>query len=779
MSVPEEMLEGLLSCEGTEPAFPDLCALPAEIRDPLVQDLSSALSVLPVVEGSFTPGFLSALANGGDTLPLMVDLGPLFEVCDGRSCFYDPTLPGCVACLACSLAPELCDGLKTPFPVEVDVEVPAMPNVAKVLATSIALATGIRDVFNGPIDPYPDRFIRSIKHDPLGGGAVYRIGTGERDSDEDGVADRCDGCPGFPDKNFLSLADPYEADGKYQRYLPVDEDGDGLIDGCDNCRAVYNPLQRNCNFDSEVATGSANIEEPFTGTGDVCDSSPCGDSWAFGLTAVPAQQSPSPFLEVRSNFIATDALNNALDGAPREYRTGYRFCNCPLAGNEDVDKYSARLMCSFFYGCEVANYNLYDDFSVGNPWKRVVSQFGADNSGSDPNEAVVEYRIPTESLTRSLTSNVVQVGGQDLDASGATGVLWTHTPGSPGATFWGTLRQYTNNYYSGTMFQLQQVPMRSFSGPALANLRGIALGRYNDSPSLYSMMARNQFLTVRDSFGPNIRFDGGEVSVDHVFSNDALFALLGTGVKWVSTTDPDSWLPARGVAYVGLREGPVGVGIDHVVSYENGGFSLVEGYPSGDLLDLSDYRAFISAKRNTFWIVGKGASGTELWSRDLSSGYWADTPLPEALKKTTVLAATYSPANKTIYLLAERVSLLIPSVALFRIRNEGVEELMEWPRIVFNQAYGLVPDNSGGVYIGTSPLFGCSHTILHFERTEDDRLVPDAIAMGSGTLVEEALFPADTGVTLLVKNILGDTVQKTYDRASMFPPESWEIGGCF
>ncbi|MBI5486888.1 MAG: hypothetical protein HY905_06120 [Deltaproteobacteria bacterium] len=108
------------------------------------------------------------------------------------------------------------------------------------------------------------------------------------DGDGDGVGDRCDPCPrhdwnqgrwplepGWP-SDFLREAasvDPVEiGDGLAADW---DEDGDDIGDDCDNCRSVWNPDQVNCNEDDERRWWSPDRREPFRGTGDACDATPC------------------------------------------------------------------------------------------------------------------------------------------------------------------------------------------------------------------------------------------------------------------------------------------------------------------------------------------------------------------------------------------------------------------------------------------------------------------------------------------------------------------------
>jgi hypothetical protein len=106
----------------------------------------------------------------------------------------------------------------------------------------------------------------------------------QKDSDHDGIPDRCDVCPGFDDRH--------------------DKDHDGIPNGCDNCPNKANPSQSDADGD---------------GVGDACDRCPGGDDNVDSDgDGIPDACDPCP-LHADSKDTDGDGIPDACDNCPLHF----------------------------------------------------------------------------------------------------------------------------------------------------------------------------------------------------------------------------------------------------------------------------------------------------------------------------------------------------------------------------------------------------------------------------------------------------------------------------
>lgn len=162
------------------------------------------------------------------------------------------------------------------------------------------------------------------------------------DDDHDGVPGDRDNCPTVYNPG-QAQCDPTPGAPGDACIDDLDRDGRPDRPACDNCapdpdddplfwRASYNPDQRNCNADSELASHAPPL-------GDMCDPTPCGDT----VLTTRDINHVSPF-DPRATFRVQDQiLIDTRSVVDQHARSGVRYCRCDLALHDSID---ARQQCA-------------------------------------------------------------------------------------------------------------------------------------------------------------------------------------------------------------------------------------------------------------------------------------------------------------------------------------------------------------------------------------------------------------------------------------------------
>ena len=308
------------------------------------------------------------------------------------------------------------------------------------------------------------------------------------DSDGNGEFDTCQFCQAEVraglDCDGDGIGDPCEPDSN----------GNGVPDDCDVCPFSSFPAYQNCNHDSELEMVALLGEGEYPIRPDGCDPNPCAETWvetsseleANGLDRTirmdrilvdprVAGEAEMPELLPGETLVAGDSL-----------ATGFRFCPCPLAG----DDLRSRTECAESYGCQLADIPGYDDDEGASAWLRFSVVADDPAVQIDAHEWNQTYQ-PPEHLYDPQGTGVWQrdddflrwtaAGVSDFGAAGGTsfvpelarGVLWTHTRGPEAASFSQDRRRVTNHYWDGAFegdfTATPPWPCLSYAGPFLGN----------------------------------------------------------------------------------------------------------------------------------------------------------------------------------------------------------------------------------------------------------------------------------------------------------------------
>ncbi len=525
------------------------------------------------------------------------------------------------------------------------------------------------------------------------------------DEDSDGIADACDLCPTVPL--------PPEDDGCIgpdEVRNHCDADGDHVGDACDNCD-LRNPLQANCNIDSESAFplerplyAPDDSADPRFGIGDLCDPTPCGET-DIETTRTFARD----VLVYRRDEIRVDA--RAARDPALAARTGERFCPCTAAGDDSIE---SRDDCrdAILDGtgqCAVGDLLSYD----GPPgseriWRGMTIEYESDvvppsrRVGSGLELEIVErYASPMpDELFRADYQGLWKV---DDDVSrwrrlfpdetpfvrGARGVLWTHTPGPPdaGLYFDDETRDLASHYWSGNaevrIFELPPpdasfdecfLPLVPWVPEPICPVCGGAF------PLPWGGVPRGLSIPCGGPLPfapPLLVFDRQPVEASEVLGPQMSSAFREHhDARWVVASEPREWLPAPPYpAYAVLASDGAALNALFIAS-ETGLIDAISQPPTPIEPFAATVRnppappvrshhlTALSATRRLVWMGGgvgpDGALHSDLWVLDLEDGRFRQLTLPAEPRPARVLASAYSPSDDVLWVL-DRVRVEAPS----------------------------------------------------------------------------------------------------------------------
>ena len=446
------------------------------------------------------------------------------------------------------------------------------------------------------MDGYPEscdcsEFPESLERDDPDGDLVFlrcdncRVvaNTDQADRDGDLLGDACDSCPDAPDIG--------------------DADGDGIDGACDNCPTEPNPLQTNCNAESEQAT-----VPPTPPLGDACDPVPCGAT-LLDLSQTTETVGGRPGEVVRMDQVLVDPHVVPEPGSYDEALTGFRFCRCLTAS---ADTPAARRSCvepqlDGTGECQISDLGSYGGPREDEPWRFASLDFPVGDAriyqppGASP-EVLLGYAPPADETFRtelqatwrrdSDIDRWLRIAVADADAVAAgtldpefqrfeedfpspafpgldpaqdlPGVLWTHGAREP-ATGLGIIpeplplgvRELTNHYWSGPLGPpreaLRPFPCLNHIGPYLPPAgctfcqvafptSFIALpGAFTGSNNC-APLPEPPLLALPSlpiDLGPLLAFDPEPVFRD-------------ASLRWVTPAEPLPWLDPDGLRMVGV-----------------------------------------------------------------------------------------------------------------------------------------------------------------------------------------------------------------------------------
>lgn len=602
------------------------------------------------------------------------------------------------------------------------------------------------------------------------------------DSDGDGIPDPCDPCPCDPDPNS-------------------DIDGDGVCGvecggGGDNCKFIYNPKQENCNRDAEIARDAEVL-------GDVCDPVPCP---GFVPETKPDVQPGSPTSGAGLAVVKLDRLAFSLLGSfhrntsvPQEVPatvpfTHYRYCiHSPTVVQADcfdnaavADSYldllgsrAAEDTNSLWHRVEFPGSapgtpdgaRVYQSGATFNKtwlWEKDFLYWKGTQWGSswipdpfNPGIGNLPYLIEGRFWAHASTN----VGM--TDGSLGTGI---HAFLSPGTTPHGLANHYqqTNPYARQTQFNLvigaQFHPFIVRDCPHCRALLEVpdddcqvcSLEQFPFEPTL-----RSRIFVVQPGREPGVLTRTGSLSTLRSPIGPALEASLEQGLVWVNQAEPSAQLGAGARAPLAIGVSADGSALVEQVfatgSRMLGLGDLRRGGPIDALALQSavsveprhDFALVYSRSRETVYrLGGRDAEGTyhgDVWARALHVGSeWVRLPLAQPLG--TVLAASYSHLDGTLWVLDERP--LKPAVFVQRrlliIEPDSgqVQVVLQRKSLVHSFDHHLVTDHDGSILLGLSGKLIPKHVLVRFRR--DGGTLRTAVSpLRSGRLIMPPVVDSD------------------------------------
>ncbi|MFW5740139.1 MAG: hypothetical protein ACOC1F_07215, partial [Myxococcota bacterium] len=552
-------------------------------------------------------------------------------------------------------------------------------------------------------------------------------------------------------------------------YNGADSDGDKIGNACDGCPTTPNPYgsqtQPNCNIDVESINGS------YPYMTDECDPNPCTQTYTmeYEMTAPPGSEGPAN-LETADvwNLVTyqTGVLPNAHPAAykytqpagtlpPGESPTatvGARFCYC-AEGQLFGQEHSAR-SCHLYGGCDIAS-KWYQNTTADNNW--VIPQLtevnndgdwppsayggfffilpGAEKPGSLAHNTsptysapeLVDWSNPSAKVALRVTSletEIVQPPDPDqgLVGKGVEGVLWSHTRSMTGVPH----QEYLpwSNHYNASFFGYPPTDLRVFDGVPEANCGVLCMFACHQCNLLDEIanivLSRINPVDVRVKAVTN---KGPEDITDRLAA-PIRAALADSDSTWVNAAEHGGWL--RGAAplfaIVSSDANSIMVArhlngqvvpmnralIDDVIPVDTDAMAKLaldepnnERTGSGMVLSASEKALFVIGGRTS-----EGAWADTLRVHYAPTGTWGEVAIG-GIRPREVLAATYHPANRSLYVIDEKRWFGMRFGRMLRIDLNNFESTLVgvWPRHpAFDRVHLSLGADGSLLVVGSSTL---------------------------------------------------------------------------
>ncbi len=603
--------------------------------------------------------------------------------------------------------------------------------------------------------------------------------TLQEDRDEDGLGDACDGCPDDAD-------------------FGADVDMDGVPDACDNCDREANTLQLDCNLDAELATWAVECPPDPGGApscprsdfvlGDACDPTPCGET-RVATETVGARGAE----ELVQNALRVDARASA----PREGRTGFRFCRCSFATRDSEPVRQACLALEeipqpggppvTLGDCQLIDTEAYDLAEEPRNWRWTTVDYADDPARPAGPRTRGGLRVEHG----SLTYDPVLDGGasfatdlwaawdlrdadvprwrvaftEPIESGTLPGVLWTHTPGPPSggdATAWD--RPLASHFWAGRGRTSTEPPIPTRAPfPCIQSIvPRIGGGGFWPIPTPWIGLAGTFCPPLID---PRIVLRNGPFVYERQpgFDPPWLAYFEAPDTRWVAAAEPDGWLPAEDLRYAGLGAGLAlthllierGDELDDLLAQDPCAPGQCQAQPVASIARASasppDPLVVLSARRRTLWSI-EGAS-SRVSALDLGARVWRELPpLGPALGR--VLAATYAPHEDVLYAIDEvpvrgrHLEARLVRVAVGE--HARVEILGRWPRATAHHRLAHAFVASSRLYLASAHSRGPISVVARLAPDRRGRWSADGLLVRLGRFVPEGLRASEHGLTLVL-----------------------------
>lgn len=619
----------------------------------------------------------------------------------------------------------------------------------------------------------------------------------QRDIDADGIGDVCDACQGTfggaesdPDSDGDGYKDACDTCPAVYNPLQTDTEGgaygDGTGDVCDICPADMDVLQANSNEDAEVAhlltlgadvgprgscrttadcssgeacarhrcwpvfdstvavtcTSNADCAVGFRCQGrctpdlrgDACDSVP--------VARTILGESESPLGGGGATF-QTDAMVTTgivADEDSPQFRTGYRFCECPNATGDDP---GVRAACAADFGCTVAANVVYDQVTESAVWRWMTVDDPA-TSSSEPaaSEFLHDYgevpRPPDFTPSWRFKDDVARWGGvtnipgQPFADTTFAGIVWSRTVGTASSAFTAPDSELAHNYYAGPVSSStarEPLPCVDVLGPAMFVPNCLACG---------SMLPNPFFAISRGGCnGPGPFISAGAERWEG-FAIPGLANLDPAAVSfrlWITPSESMlSWgelgihavSPLESLAIAPDNEGSLAVtSVDFDVCNRRSGCSV----------DGSGFA--LSAREGLFWVVRGQDSLVASIGGDGPHNVSAFTNVSDVVW----YRATYSPVLRAV-LVARDAGDGVLAVEAVPINGDDSYELVQLGE--FADSYGFLAADDTGLWVGLSGRDEYRVVRLEFLGAS---VAPTGVVTASGALADPAFRMASAVVS--------------------------------